>query len=255
MKTKTIKCSFKNTRGHHLDARLDVPANGNINKISHFIIFCHCFTCSKETITTFRLSRLLAEHGYGVLRFDFTGLGNSEGEFSTTNFSTTQDDLHSAIVFLEKEYQAPCYLMGHSMGGTTALSIAQNYDCVKAIVTIASPCDPAHVLHHFGHALTLLEQNIMASFRVASQHFTIEPQFIEDIRSANMQSILSQLNKPVLIFNVENDNVVAEKNAKNIQQWVKGEAQIITIKNTDHLLSDRQSSTDVAQQIIDWLNH
>ena len=255
MKTKSIKCNFKNSRGFSLDARLDGPADIDIKKVSTFIIFCHCFTCTKETITTFRLSRLLAEQGYGVLRFDFTGLGNSEGDFASSNFSSTQDDLHSAINFLGKNYQLPSYLMGHSLGGTTALSIAQNYDNVKAIVTIASPSDPEHVLHHFGHALTLLEQNISASFKVASQYFDIHPEFIEDVRKTDMQSILQRLEKPVLIFSIENDTVVGEENAKEIQQWVKGETRLITLKNTDHLLADRQSSADAAQQIIEWLKN
>ena len=254
MKAKSIKCNFKNSRGLALDARLDVPADIDIKKVTRFIIFCHCFTCTKETITTFRLSRLLAEQGYGVLRFDFTGLGNSEGDFASSNFSTTQDDLHSAIDFLGKNYQTPSYLMGHSLGGTTALSIAQNYDKVKAVVTVASPSDPEHVLHHFGFALTLLEQNIAASFKVASQYFDIQPQFIEDVRNTDMQSILSRLEKPVLIINIENDTVVGEENANEIQQRVKGETQLITLKNTDHLLADRQSSADAAQKIIEWLN-
>ncbi len=255
MKTKSIKCNFKNSRGFTLDARLDGPADIDIKKVSTFIIFCHCFTCTKETITTFRLSRLLAEQGYGVLRFDFTGLGESEGDFASSNFSTTQDDLHSAINFLGKNHQMPSYLMGHSLGGTTALSIAQNYAEVKAVVTVASPSDPEHVLHHFGFALTLLEQNIAASFKVASQYFDIQPEFIEDVRNTDMQSILSRLEKPVLIFNIDNDTVVGEENAKEIQQWVKGETQLITLKNTDHLLSDRQSSADAAQKIIKWLGN
>ena len=255
MKTKSIKCNFKNSRGFALDARLDVPADIDIKKVTQFIIFCHCFTCTKETITTFRLSRLLAEQGYGVLRFDFTGLGESEGDFASSNFSTTQDDLHSAINFLGKNYQMPSYLIGHSLGGTTALSIAQNYDNVKAVVTVASPSDPEHVLHHFGFALTLLEQSIPASIKVASQYFDIQPEFIEDVRNTDMQSILSRLEKPVLIFNIENDAVVDEENAKEIQQWMKGEAELITIKNTDHLLADRQSSAAAAQKIIEWLKN
>jgi len=253
MKTKTIKCNFKNSRGYNLDARLDVPTDIDINEITDFVAFCHCFTCSKETITTFRLSRLLAENGYGVLRFDFTGLGNSEGDFSSSTFSTTQDDLKSAISFLDKNYRAPSFLMGHSLGGTTALSVAQDYDFVKGIVTVASPSDPEHVLHHFGHALTLLEQNIDASFEVAGQFFDIKPDFVEDVRNVNIQSCLSRLEKPVLVFNIENDALVGENNAKEIQQWVKGEVKLITLKNIDHLLSDRQTSAEVAQQIVEWL--
>ena len=109
MKTKTIKCTFKNSAGHNLDARLDLPADfeSTTNNVHAFIIFCHCFTCSKETITTYRLSRLLAEQGYGVLRFDFLGLSGSEGDFSDTTFSSTQDDLNSAINFLKENYRMP----------------------------------------------------------------------------------------------------------------------------------------------------
>ena len=253
MKTKSIKCNFRNSRGNSLDARLDMPVDIDDTDIDTFIIFCHCFTCTKETITTFRLSRLLAENGYAVLRFDFTGLGNSEGEFSSTTFSTTRDDLQSAINFLEKNHQPPAFLMGHSLGGTTTLSVAQDYDYIKGVVTVASPSEPDHVLHHFGHALTLLEQNIPASFEVAGQYYDLDPEFVEDVRKVDMQAYLSALEKPVLVFNIENDALVNESNAKEIQQWVKGETTLINLKNTDHLLSDRQSSSHVAQQIINWL--
>lgn len=255
MKTKSIKCNFVNSRGHTLDARIDIPANINSKNIKTFIIFCHCFTCSKETITTFRLSRLLAEQGYGVLRFDFSGLGNSEGDFASTTFTGMQDDLLSAINFLKNNYRAPSFLMGHSLGGTTALSVAQDYDSIKGIVTVASPSEPEHVLHHFGHALTLLEQSIDASFEVAGQYYDIKPSFVEDVRNTGMRSRLSRLEKAVLIFNIENDALVDESNAKEIQQWVKSETELITLKNTDHLLSDRQTSANVAQQIIGWLNN
>jgi esterase/lipase len=251
MKTKTIKCSFNNSQGQLLDGRLDMPEDAH--QIKAFIIICHCFTCTKETITTFRLSRLLAEHGYGVLRFDFSGLGNSAGDFSTTTFSSTQDDLNSAIDFLKQHYSTPTFLMGHSLGGTTALSIAQDISEVKGVVTVASPSEPEHVLHHFGHALTLLEQDIPASFEVAGQYYEIEPGFIHDVRHFDMPSCLSRLDKPVLIINIEHDALVEESNAREIQQWVKGETQLVTIKNSDHLLSDRPSVIDVAEQIISWI--
>jgi esterase/lipase len=254
MKTRTIKCHFKNSRQHLIDARLDLPADTGTENIEAFIIFCHCFTCSKETITTFRLSRLLAEKGYGVLRFDFTGLGNSEGEFSETTFSTTQDDLSSAISFLSDHWQTPAYLMGHSLGGTTALSVAQDYDSVKGVVTVASPSEPDHVLHHFGHALTLLEQNIPASFEVAGQFFELEPGFIEDVRNIDMKSRLSELDKPVLIINIEDDALVDESNADEIQQWVKGDVTRIDVHGSDHLLTNKASVEAVAEDIIDWMD-
>ena len=251
MKTTTIKCSFDNSQGQLLDARLDMPEDAHA--IKAFIIFCHCFTCTKETITTFRLSRLLAENGYAVLRFDFSGLGNSEGDFSATTFSSTRRDLSSAIDFLTKYYRAPAFLMGHSLGGTTALSIAQDNSEIRGVVTVASPSEPEHVLHHFGHALTLLEQDIPASFEVAGQYYDIEPGFIHDVHHFDMPSCLSRLDKPVLIINIEHDTLVDESNAREIQQWVKGETRLITIKNSDHLLSDRPSVNEVAEQIISWI--
>ncbi len=254
MKTKSIKCNFNNSRGHTLDARLDIPIGNKNEHKNKFIIFCHCFTCSKETITTFRLSRLLAENGYNVLRFDFTGLGNSEGDFSATTFSTTQDDLRSAITFLKDNYQQPAFLMGHSLGGTTAISLAQDYAFVKGVVTVASPSEPEHVLHHFGHTLTLLEQNIPASFEVAGQYFDIEPGFVEDVRNADMELSLSQLEKPVLIFNIKNDALVDESNAKEIQQWVKGDVTLVDVKDSNHLLSNKGAAEVVSADIIDWMS-
>lgn len=255
MKTKSIKCYFENSRQIKLQARLDLPEyfDENPKMDITFIVFCHCFTCTKETITTFRLSRLLAEQGYGVLRFDFTGLGESEGDFSDTTFKTTQDDLVSAINFLKQHYKAPTFLMGHSLGGTTALSVAQQFDYVKGVVTVASPSKPDHVLHHFGHALTLLEQDCAASFEVAGQFFDIKPDFVNDVRNTDMQSNLGQLEKPVLIFNIENDALVNSDNAIEIQQWTKGETSLITVENTDHLLSNREATVTVAKHIIQWI--
>jgi len=253
MKTKTIKCNFENSRGNTIDARLDVPTEIDISEITNFIIFCHCFTCSKETITTFRLSRLLAENGFAVLRFDFTGLGSSEGDFSSTTFSSTQDDLKCAINFLKDNYQAPSFLMGHSLGGTTALSVAQDYNFIKGVVTVASPSEPEHVLHHFGHALTLLEQNINASFEVAGQYYDIEPGFVEDVRNADMQLRLPKLDKPVLVFNIENDALVGEVDAQQIQDWVAGEVSLVNVSGSNHLLSNREAVERVAEDIVQWI--
>jgi putative redox protein len=254
MKTKTIKCVFKNTSGLNLDARLDLPVDFNTNEnIRAFIVFCHCFTCSKETITTYRLSRLLAEQGYGVLRFDFSGLGNSEGDFSDTTFSGMQDDLNSAINFLKENYRTPQFLMGHSLGGTTAISVAKDHDEIKAVVTIASPSEPQHVLHHFGDAVPLLEKNEAASFSVASRRFDIKPDFLLDVRAFDMQENLSKLNKPVLIINIENDALVEANNAQDIQQWVKAETKLVTLKNTDHLLTNREATAEAAEIILDWI--
>ncbi len=255
MKTKTIKCNFKNSREQIIDARLDLPADTRLaTETKAFIIFCHCFTCSKETITTFRLSRLLAENGFAVLRFDFSGLGNSEGDFADTTFSNMQDDLHSAVDFLSEHYQPPEFLMGHSLGGTTALSIAQGHDSVKGVVTVASPSEPEHVLHHFSHALTLLEQNIAASFEVAGQYYDIKPGFVEDVRSFDMPYVLSGLDKPVLIFNIENDVLVSERDSQQIQEWAGGATCLLNVSGSDHLLSGREATRFVADEIVQWIS-
>ena len=253
MKTRTIKCQFKNSRGLTLDARLDLPASAALDEIEHYTTFSHCFTCSKETITTFRLSRQLAEAGYGVLRFDFTGLGDSEGDFASSTFSTTRDDLQCAIAFLQQEYKSPSFLMGHSMGGTTALSVANEHDSVKAVVTVASPSEPDHVLHHFGRVLTQLEHGFAASFEVAGQYFDIEPGFIEDVRSYDMKQMLSELDKPVLVVNIENDALVDADNADEIKAWTASNVEVVDVKGSDHLLSNRQASEFVAGEIVNWL--
>ena len=251
VKTKSIKTSFIGSHGNRLDARLELPEGD----AKAFIIFSHCFTCTKDIITVYRSSRMLAQHGYAVLRFDFSGLGNSEGDFADSNFSTTIEDINAAAEYLSTRHTAPSILIGHSLGGTSSLAVAINNDSIKKVITIASPSQPAHVLHHFGYALTMLEQNISASFEVAGNFYDMNPQFVEDVRNWDMQNQLAKLNKPVLIFNVENDALVSKENASEIEQWVKGETTLINLKNTDHILSNKQSIADVVQYIVDWLEN
>ena len=250
-KIKSIRTSFIGSQGNQLDARLDLPSD----EPKAFIIFSHCFTCTKEILTTYRSSRFLAQKGYAVLRFDFSGLGASTGDFSNCNFTTTIEDINAAIRYLTDHYTAPTVLIGHSLGGTSSLAAAVDNDSIKKVITIASPSQPSHVLHHFSHALTLLEQNIPSSFEVAGEFYDINPQFVDDVRSWDMQVQLSQLNKPVLIFKVENDKLVSEKDADEIQQWTLGETTLINLKNTDHLLTDKEVNMDAVQSIVDWLGN
>lgn len=237
-----------------LDARIDLPIGNENLEETRFVIFCHCFTCSKETITTFRLSRLLAEKGLAVLRFDFSGLGGSEGEFATTTFRSMQDDLTSAISFLTQNYRTPSFIIGHSFGGTTALTVAQPTDCIEGVVTLASPFEPAHVLHHLDDSsLNLLEQDMPSSFEVAGQLFDIDPEFVHDVRAFDMKTELAKFTKPVLIFNIENDTVVGNENAKQIQKSLGGESVLVDIKNSDHMLTDGKSREHVAELIYEWI--
>jgi putative redox protein len=248
---QTIKTGLTGGAGYYLDARLELPSGTP----KAYAIACHCFTCTKNTITVFRISRLMAAQGIAVLRFDFTGLGNSEGDFARSNFTTNVADVHAAVAFLRKNYAAPSLLVGHSLGGTALLDAAVDVESVKAVVTIASPSQPDHVLHHFGHALTMLEQGIASSIEVAGQHFDIEPQFIEDLRQYDMQQRLALLNKPVLIFKVLHDALVDEHNADEINAWTRGPSRIITLDKADHLLSNKDDAAFVADEIATWFDN
>lgn len=248
MKTQSLKARFIGGAGHALDARLESPVDSPLA----YAVASHCFTCSKDTITVFRISRLLAMQGVAVLRFDFTGLGNSAGDFAQSNFTADVADVKAAVDYLREHYAAPSLLIGHSLGGTAMLEAAIDIESVKAIVTIASPSQPAHVLHHFGHALTLLEQGIAASIEVAGRHYDIEPQFVEDLRQYDMQQRLALLDKPVLIIKVLHDELVDGDNADAIKAWTKGPSRIITLDKADHLLSNKDDAAFVADQIVAW---
>ena len=171
IKTKSIKTSFIGSQGNQIDARLELPSG----EAKAFIIFSHCFTCTKDILTTYRSSRFLAQKGYAVFRFDFSGLGVSTGDFSNCNFTTSVEDINAAIRYLTDHYIAPTILIGHSLGGTSSLAAAIVNDDIKKVITIASPSQPSHVLHHFGQALTMLEQNIPSSFEVAGVFYDINP--------------------------------------------------------------------------------
>jgi putative redox protein len=166
-----------------------------------------------------------------------------------------QDDLKSAIGFLTQNYQAPSFIVGHSFGGTIALSVAQSSQDIKGVVTLASPFEPAHVLHHLDHSsISLLDNDMPSSFEVAGQLFDIDPEFVHDVRAFNMRAVLAKLTKPVLILNIDNDDVVDEDNSRQIQQWHSGESVLVDIKNSDHMLSDRKSSEHVADLISNWIH-
>lgn len=248
--TRSLKIKFKNNSELLLDARLDIP----IDPPKAYAIFCHCFTCTKETITTSRISRALAKSGIACLRFDFTGLGNSEGDFADTNFTTMVADIISASHYLSKHYETPGFLLGHSMGGTAALAASLQLPDISSIVTVASPSKPNHVLHHFGKALALLERGEPASFDVAGTTYHLNPQFIHDVRSYDATTLFKEIKQSVLIFNVLHDELVPVTDAEEIDQWVSGESKVITLEEANHLLTDKKDSTFVSEEIIEWIN-
>ena len=246
---KTLKVSFKNSNGFLLDARLELPSQTP----EAFAIFCHCFTCTKQTLTTHRISRLLAEQGIAVLRFDFTGLGQSEGDFANSNFTTMVDDVIAAYEYLNNNHEPPTFLLGHSMGGTAALVAASQLSSIKGIATIASPSRPDHVLHHFGPALKALEQNHPSYFQVAGQAYPINPQFVTDVRSINTEELFKNITQEVLIFSVVNDTIVKPTNAEQINNWMDGNSRIVNLYYADHLLTNKSDALLVADKISKWI--
>ena len=220
-----------------------------------YAVASHCFTCSKDTITVFRISRLLAGLGIAVLRFDFTGLGGSQGDFAQSNFTTNVADVLAASAYLSEHYKPPALLIGHSLGGTAMLEAANHIDSARAVVTIASPSQPDHILHHFGHTLALLEQGMAGSIEVAGRHYDIEPQFLADLHRYDMQQSLAALHKPVLIFRVLHDNLVDSENADEINAWTGGQSRIVTLDKADHLLSNKNDALFVANEIAKWFEN
>ena len=251
MSSHSIPLKITNSRDILLDARIELPESPR-----YFAIMCHCFTCTKDTITTHRLSRGLAQRNIAVLRFDFTGLGKSDGEFADTNFDTMLDDLLVAAQYLKAHYQAPQVLMGHSMGGTVALAAASQIDSCKAVVTLASPSEPRHVLHHFEDVINELEAGHDAHIQVAGVHYPVKPQFVDNVRAFSMQQCLAAFNKPVLAIRAGQDELVASHNADDIVKMSAAHphTQLLEIAQANHLFTDKQDSEQLLNAIEEWLN-
>lgn len=247
---KSIKLSIPNQQSELLDARLDLPAN---NSAAKYAIICHCFTCTKETITTSRVSRGLAQHGIAILRFDFTGLGKSQGNFADSNFTSMINDILSINEFMKKHYQPASILLGHSMGGTAALLASTKIETCESVITIASPSHPSHVLHHFDKALTGLESGKDSEIIVAGTAYPVKPQFITDVRQYAFQENLNNFDKNILSIRAGKDTLVSGKDADEIIQYTSGLHELFEIENADHLFSNRIDTEIMINKILDWI--
>ncbi len=248
---KTQQVRIKIDDGHTLDARLDMP-EGHTPKA--FAIFAHCFTCSKSFRTTVQLSRALAENGFGVLRVDFTGLGGSEGDFSDTNFSTNVRDLLAGIQWLRENHQPPTLIYGHSFGGTAAIVAASLTPEAKAVATINSPFEPAHVAHTFSCDIDSILEDGEKDVQLAGRTFTIKKQFIEDIRNHDMAHIISHMKKHFLIFHTPEDDTVDIDNARKIYEAAKHPKTFVSLPNADHFLRDDRDADYVGDILAIWAN-
>lgn len=249
MEMQFKKLEFKNKDGHTLSARLDLPVDG---KPLAYALFAHCFTCSKNIKAIAHISRALTRAGLAVLRFDFTGLGESEGEFADTNFSSNVDDLIVAADFLQSNYEAPKILIGHSFGGAAVLQAAARIAASTAVVTIAAPADPQHVKHALGTASETIQRRGEADVNLAGRTFKVKKQFFEDLEFINIKATLQNLNKALLVLHSPIDETVGIENAAQIFQAARHPKSYISLDKADHLLSNPADSLYAGAVIAAW---
>ncbi len=244
---KSEKYEFENSEGQQLAGRLELP-----DSPQSFAIFAHCFTCSKNVKAATRISRELAEQGIAVLRFDFTGLGNSEGDFSNTNFSSNVDDLIAASDALRESHRAPQLLVGHSLGGTAVLMAAGQIGEIRAAATIGSPAEPEHVTKMFGNQLHQIENRGEFQVDLAGRQFTIQKQFVDDVRSTDTKAWLRSLKKAVLICHSPIDKQVGIEQARYIYDNLQHPKSFLSLDGADHLLSSERDANFVARVLATW---
>src|SRR5208283_2065339 len=246
------KLYFKNPDGKRLAARLDLPLD---EKPTAFAIFAHCFTCTKNLNAVVNIDRALSMNGIAILRFDFTGLGESEGDFSETNFSTNVADLIAASDFLKEAYEAPRLLIGHSLGGAAVIQAAEKIPSAEAVSTIAAPAQLQGLFPFIdGPWLEKLEKDGESAINISGRDFKIKKQFIEDLRQNRMEEAIRNLRRPLLIFHSPLDQVVSIDNAAKIFTAARHPKSFISLDKADHLLSNREDSLYVGSVLGAWVS-
>lgn len=230
-----------------LSGLLEQPESGS----STFVLFAHCFTCGKDFIAASHISKALVKAGFAVLRFDFTGLGNSDGDFANTNFSSNVEDLIAAANYLEQNHQAPSILIGHSLGGAAVLKAAAQIPAAKAVVTIGSPADAAHVKHLFHCDIDTIEADGEAEVQLAGRPFKIKKQFIDDLDAQNTEHI-SNLKKALLVMHSPVDDTVSINEAEKIYVAAKHPKSFVSLDHANHLLTKQSDANYAAKVIATW---
>lgn len=249
MPANSKKLTFPGSLGEKLAARLDLPAG----EPRAYILFAHCFTCSKDIFAASRIASELTGHGFAILRFDFTGLGASDGEFANTNFSSNVNDLLKAADYLRENYQAPKILIGHSLGGAAVLVAAGKIPEVRAVATIGAPADAEHVIQNFGAKIGEIEDKGVAEVQLAGRTFTIKKQFLDDLQTHSVVENIANMKKALLIFHAPRDAIVGIENAGKIFQAAKHPKSFISLDDADHLLSRREDAAYVAASLTAWV--
>lgn len=243
------KVAFKNKEGQQLVGRLEMPIDQHPH---NFVLFAHCFTCTKNLSAVKNISRALVSNGFGVLRFDFTGLGESEGDFEDTTFSGNVADLVAASDFLGNQYKAPALFIGHSLGGAAVLLAARQVPSVMAVATIGAPSNPHHVKHLLASSIEEIKAQGLARVQIGGRDFTIKKQFLEDLEARSMAEISKGLRKPILILHSPQDTTVAIKNAEEIYLASHHPKSFISLDSADHLLSNPRDSEYAGSIIASW---
>jgi uncharacterized OsmC-like protein/alpha/beta superfamily hydrolase len=248
MAARSEKITFPGSQGAALAARLDWPAA----KPRALALLAHCFTCSKDLVAVSRIARGLQERGIAVCRFDFTGLGMSDGEFANTNFSSNVQDLLAAAAYLRQAVMPADILIGHSLGGAAVLAAAMDIPEARAVATIAAPADAAHVTQNFAAQVGEIREKGEAAVTLAGRNFTITRQFLEDVEGARLSERIAAMRKALLIFHSPADDIVGIENASAIFTAAKHPKSFISLDGADHLLSKRADAAYVAEVLSAW---
>jgi len=244
------KVTFGNQDGVTLAGVLETPETSQAEP--PYALFAHCFTCGKDIVAASRLSRALAEQGIAVLRFDFTGLGESGGDFAASNFSTNINDLLAAAQFLEQHYQPPALLIGHSLGGTAVLHATPNIPSVQAVATIGSPSNANHVQQLFRGTVDELEQSGEATLQIGQRELTVRQHMLDDLDQYATDDYIAKLGRPLLVFHSPMDKVVPVGEATDIFWAAQHPKSFISLGDADHVLSRREDTDYIARTLVAW---
>jgi len=242
------KFTFTDGDGSELAARLDLPAGTP----KAYALFAHCFTCTKDIFAATRIAQGLTEAGIAVLRFDFTGLGHSDGEFANSNFSSNVEDLVRAADVLRQTRAAPQIMIGHSLGGAAVLAAAAQVPESRAVATIGAPSDPGHVAHLFAESRAAIEQHGEADVSIAGRSFRIRKQFLDDIAAQPQATRIAGLRKALLVFHSPRDEIVGIDNASEIFVAAKHPKSFVSLDDADHLLTRKADAIYVAEVLAAW---
>ncbi|HLS68562.1 MAG TPA: alpha/beta fold hydrolase [Kiloniellales bacterium] len=239
---------FPGSQGQKLSARLDRPSG----EIRAYALFAHCFTCGKDIKGARELARALAARGIAVLRFDFTGLGHSEGEFANSNFASNVEDLVAAADYLRQQHSAPSLLVGHSLGGTAVLAAAAKIPEARAVVTIGAPAEPAQLARHFTQSREEIEKKGEAEVAIAGRFFPISKSFLEELESHRLEKLIPQLRRALLVMHAPLDEITSIDNATKIFVAARHPKSFVSLDDADHLLSREEDARYAAAVVAAW---